>query len=100
MAAEMEHQYNTPEGKKQDNQAMEQFIRDLIASNRDVLESNRMMVQTDHDLLIATNAVMKQLYDASGDHEKRLRSMELKIYMGIGALSFIELIVGAIAVLK
>ena len=95
-----QHQHETAEGKEQDHQAMEQFIRDLIIANREVLESNRHMAQADHDLLIATNAVMKQLADASSDHEKRLRSMELKMYMGIGALSFIEMIVGAIAVLK
>jgi hypothetical protein len=67
------------------------------------------MAITDHDLLIQLGVQIKQvrvdikdLADGTSlkvsDHESRIRRLEMWGFMAIGALAFIELVIGYLAV--
>ena len=104
---------------------METFVRDFLEGTAAIVRSDHdtllkmaqaatiaataatdlaAAVKGDHDLLIRLTQMVTGdetgLISISKDHERRLRWVELRLYMAVGALALIELGIGLLTLLK
>jgi hypothetical protein len=64
-------------------------LKDMV---REVMQENRQILQSDHDILIELKGALLRLAESSSDHEKRIRILERFIMYGVGALAMAKFI--------